>query len=172
MFDRNQISDKLTTLIEQIRLVVFDFDGVFTGNTVYVFEDGREAVRCWRGDGLGLRKLEHLAITPMILSTERNPVVNARARKLNIRCENGIENKYLRLQEIVAQQGLRFDQVAYVGNDINDRKCLGAVGLPIVVCDAHPDLAALSRYRTKTPGGRGAVREICDLFDHVLSKRR
>ena len=171
MYDRQQITDELISQIRHIRLVVFDFDGVFTDNTVYVFEDGREAVRCWRGDGLGLRILESLAITPMILSTEKNPVVGERARKLNIRCESGIQDKFARLTEIVGQQGLQFRQVAYVGNDINDRDCLAAAGLPIIVDDAHPELAALARYRTKTPGGRGAVREICDLFARIRSGR-
>lgn len=171
MYDRQQITDELIATIRAIRLVVFDFDGVFTDNTVYVFEDGREAVRCWRGDGLGLRTLEDLAITPMILSTEKNPVVGKRARKLNIRCESGIENKFTRLREIVEQQGLQFRQVAYVGNDVNDRDCLAAAGLPIIVNDAHPALVDLARYRTKAPGGRGAVREICDLFARIRSER-
>ena len=171
MYDRQQITDELISRIRHIRLVVFDFDGVFTDNTVYVFEDGREAVRCWRGDGLGLRILEDLAITPLILSTEKNPVVVKRARKLNIQCESGIQDKFARLTEMVVQQGLQFCQVAYVGNDINDRDCLAAAGLPIIVDDAHPELAALARYRTKTPGGRGAVREICDLFAWIRSGR-
>lgn len=171
MYDRQQITDELISRIRHIRLVVFDFDGVFTDNTVYVFEDGREAVRCWRGDGLGLRTLEDLAITPLILSTEKNPVVVERARKLNIRCESGIQNKYARLTEIIGQLGLQFHQVAYVGNDINDRDCLAAAGVPIVVDDAHPEMVALARYRTKTPGGRGAVREICDLFARIRSGR-
>ena len=171
MFDRKQISDELISLINQIRLVVFDFDGVFTDNTVYVFENGKEAVRCWRGDGLGLRKLEHLAITPIILSTEKNHVVKARAEKLRVHCESGIEDKYARLKEIIEEHELRFDQVAYVGNDMNDFECLAAVGFPIIVNDAHPELSLCARYRTKTPGGRGAVREICDLFAQTLSKR-
>jgi len=170
MFDREQISEELISLMKQIRLVVFDFDGVFTDNTVYVFENGKEAVRCWRGDGLGLRKLELLAITPIILSTEKNQVVKSRSKKLGIQCESGIVDKYTRLQEIVEEHGLRFDQVAYVGNDINDLDCLAAVGFPIVVNDAHPDLSVYARYRTRTPGGRGAVREVCDLFAQVRAR--
>ncbi len=70
-----------------IRLVAFDFDGVFTDNMVYVFENGSEAVRCFRSDGIGLRKLERVGIIPVIISTETNQVVAKRSQKLNIRCE-------------------------------------------------------------------------------------
>jgi YrbI family 3-deoxy-D-manno-octulosonate 8-phosphate phosphatase len=62
------------------------------------------------------------------------------------------------------------DQVAFVGNDINDQTCLNHVGLPIVVKDAHPDVVSMALYQTNHPGGRGAVREVCDLFDQVLAK--
>ena len=62
-----------------VRLVVFDFDGVFTDNTVYVAEDGTESVRCWRGDGLGLTAVQRLGLQVLILSTEVNPVVTARS---------------------------------------------------------------------------------------------
>ncbi len=72
-------------LISKIRLIAFDFDGVFTDNMVYVSEDGTETVRCFRSDGIGLQKLRQLGIEMMIISTEANPVVSARARKLKIR---------------------------------------------------------------------------------------
>jgi YrbI family 3-deoxy-D-manno-octulosonate 8-phosphate phosphatase len=65
--------------------------------------------------------------------------------------------------------GIPLDEVAYVGNDINDEACLKCVGLPIVVQDAHPDVLPLARFQTRRPGGRGAVREICDLFERTLS---
>lgn len=149
--------------ILKLRLMAFDFDGVFTDNAVFVFEDGREAVRCSRFDGLGLRRLEACGVEPIILSTEANPVVQARAAKLKIRARNGLDNKLTILQEEVAARGLLTDQVGYVGNDINDESCLRLVGLPIVVADSHPEVLHLGRYRTSRPGGHGAVREICDL---------
>jgi 3-deoxy-D-manno-octulosonate 8-phosphate phosphatase (KDO 8-P phosphatase) len=65
--------------------------------------------------------------------------------------------------------GLSFEQVAFVGNDINDLACLTAVGLPIVVGDAHPDVVSVAYYQTELLGGQGAVREVCDLFDRVLA---
>ncbi len=153
--------------IRAVRLVAFDFDGVFTDNTVYVSEDGSEAVRCWRGDGLGLRKLERLGVTPVIISTETNPVVLSRARKLKIRCLQGVEDKRAALESLARELGLVLAQVAFVGNDINDLPCLNSVGLPIVVQDAHPDVLPSARYRTQRAGGKGAVREVCDLFEQV-----
>ncbi|NJD69610.1 MAG: 3-deoxy-D-manno-octulosonate 8-phosphate phosphatase [Candidatus Methylomirabilota bacterium] len=159
----------LEELIRAIRLVVFDFDGVFTDNTVYVFEDGREAVRCFRGDGIGLQKLERLGVATLIISTETNPVVSARSRKLGIRCVQGCHDKRAVLESNVLDMGLSLTQVAFVGNDINDLPCLTRVVLPIVVQDAHPDVIPYARYQTSVRGGYGAVREICDLFERVLT---
>lgn len=147
-----------------VRLVVFDFDGVFTDNTVYVSEDGTESVRCWRGDGLGLQAIQRLGLHVLILSTEVNPVVSARARKLRVECVQGCDDKRARLEAIVRERGLTMDRVAYVGNDVNDLGCLEAVRVPIVVGDAHPAVVPVARVRTERPGGRGAVREVCDLL--------
>jgi 3-deoxy-D-manno-octulosonate 8-phosphate phosphatase (KDO 8-P phosphatase) len=157
-------------VIRKIRLVAFDFDGVFTDNMVYVFEDGSEAVRCFRGDGIGLQKLQRLGIEVAVISTETNPVVTARARKLKIRCVQNCKDKRTELENMVRVMGISLSEAAFVGNDINDRECLQCVGLPIAVCDAHPDIIPLALYRTKRPGGHGAVREICDLFEHTFAE--
>lgn len=173
MTNSSSISDnqQLKELIRSIRLVAFDFDGVFTDNMVYVFQDGSEAVRCSRADGLGLRKLERAGIHTVIISTETNPVVTARSGKLGLRCIQSCEDKRATLDEIVKELGLSLAEVAFVGNDINDLPCLTVVALPIVVHDAHEDVLSHARYRTKAPGGRGAVREVCDLFERaILSK--
>lgn len=158
----------LAETVRRLRLVVFDFDGVFTDNTVYVFEDGREAVRCWRGDGLGVARLMEKGIDCMILSTETNPVVTARARKLGMACIQGQPDKRRALETILAEKGLAPDQAAFLGNDVNDAGCLDLVGLAMVVADAHGDVAGLADLRTEAAGGRGAVREVCDLIAGVL----
>ena len=158
-------------VIRKIRLVAFDFDGVFTDNMVYVFQDGTEAVRCSRGDGIGLQKLARLGIETVIISTESNPVVSARARKLKIRCVQDCTNKRKTLEDIAREAGISLAEVAFVGNDINDEACLTCVGMPIVVQDAHPDVLPLARYRTQKPGGNGAVREICDLFERTFEAK-
>ncbi|VAX23729.1 3-deoxy-D-manno-octulosonate 8-phosphate phosphatase [hydrothermal vent metagenome] len=154
---------------KDIKLIVFDFDGVFTDNTVFVFEDGREAVRCDRSDGLGLSKLRKRGVDMMILSTEANTVVSSRARKLKLRCVQNISDKLGELTSIVAGKSIELSQVAFMGNDINDAGCLKAAGLPITTNDAHPDVKNLGAYVTKRNGGQGAVREFCDWFDKALS---
>ena len=166
----NPNPNSIEKVIRKIRLIGFDFDGVFTDNLVYVFEDGAEAVRCSRGDGIGLQKLKHLGIESVIISTESNPVVSARARKLQIRCVQNCADKRKALEHIADEIGISLDEVAFVGNDINDLPCLTCVALPIVVQDAHRDVIELALYQTKNPGGCGAVREICDLFEQTLAK--
>lgn len=161
------VDDDVRRRILALRLLIFDFDGVFTDNAVWVLEDGRELVRCSRFDGFGLRRLEASGVEPLILSTEVNPVVRARARKLKIAARNGLDDKLAALREEAAARGLSLDAIGYVGNDVNDQACLRSVGLPVVVADAHPEVAGLGRLVTTRPGGHGAVREICDLIHAV-----
>ena len=165
-----EASAALAEQVRRTRLVVFDFDGVFTDNLVYIFENGMEAVRCTRADGLGLRKLDRAGIASVVISTEVNPVVQVRCRKLRVRCISGCEDKGAALAALADEMHLTFEQIAFVGNDINDAPCLSVVGLPIIVADAHPDVHQYATYRTQTAGGRGAVREVCDLFERVLSE--
>jgi YrbI family 3-deoxy-D-manno-octulosonate 8-phosphate phosphatase len=166
------ISSTLLERVGRLRLVVFDFDGVFTDNAVYVSQDGSEMVRCFRGDGIGLRKLDRLGIHSAILSSESNPVVTARSRKLQIRCLQGCENKEVSLRALLEELGVGWEETAFVGNDLNDRGCLALVGLPIVVQDAHPDVLGEALYRTATRGGYGAVREVCDLIERLRDPAR
>ena len=84
------ISEKI---LSTLRLVAFDFDGVFTDNTVSVDQNGIESVRCWRSDGIGLERLHSIGINTIIISTETNPVVSARAKKLKITCIQGVQDK-------------------------------------------------------------------------------
>jgi 3-deoxy-D-manno-octulosonate 8-phosphate phosphatase (KDO 8-P phosphatase) len=168
--EHEDINPVLEEAIRKIRLVAFDFDGVFTDNMVYVLQDGSEAVRCNRSDGIGLQKLKKLGIETVIISTESNPVVFARAQKLKIRCFQNCEDKRKTLENVGQEFGISLDEVAFVGNDINDQPCLNHVGLPIVVQDAHLDVIPLAAYCTEKRGGSGAVREVCDLFEKVLAK--
>lgn len=161
-------ADLIAERVRALKLVIFDFDGVFTDNLVYVLEDGREAVRCSRAEGLGLRRLEQLDIEAVILSTEVNAVVGARGAKLKIQVLQGCEDKLASLKALLESRRLDPSQVAFVGNDLNDLDCLRWVGLPIVVHDAHADVLDVAIYRTKRRGGNGAVREVCDLVASVL----
>jgi len=160
----NRISISLKKKIQRLRLVVFDFDGVFTDNHVYVLEDGSEALRFWRGDGLGLERLRRAGMDLMVLSTEKNKLVSSRCAKLKIKCIQGVSDKVGVLKSVLNKKKIPFCSVAFVGNDINDRECLKQVGVPVVVCDARKEVYRLAVYRTRTRGGKGAVREVCDLI--------
>lgn len=157
----------LTQRLAAVRLVAFDFDGVFTDNRVWVSDDGHETVCCTRADGLGLQKLGRLGIGTIIISTETNPVVSVRARKLAIRCIQGCDDKAAAFASACREAGVDPDDAVFVGNDINDAACLAMAGLPIVVADAHREVRPLAAYRTHAAGGQGAVREVCDLIDRA-----
>jgi len=165
------IDPKLVKKIRQIRLIAFDFDGVFTNNMVYVNQDGVESVRCSRSDGIGLSNLNSLGVEKIIISTETNPVVTTRAKKLKIDCIQGCKDKRAVLKELAEDKGLALNQIAFMGNDVNDLTCLEMVGLPIVVADSHPDVINFGKYRTRLRGGEGAVREICDLFVNIFDEQ-
>jgi 3-deoxy-D-manno-octulosonate 8-phosphate phosphatase (KDO 8-P phosphatase) len=161
MDSAHTIPDRKT--LSDIRLLVFDFDGVFTENGVWISDLGQEWVRCSRLDGMGIKLLKAAGTVEMVvLSTEENPVVSRRCEKLQLPCIQGCEDKKARLLELLAEKAIGADQAAYVGNDINDATCLEIVGLPIVVSDAHESVRSLARWVTRSPGGQGAVREICD----------
>jgi N-acylneuraminate cytidylyltransferase len=147
-----------------ISAIVFDFDGVFTDNRVMVFEDGREAVLCHRGDGLGLGQLKNLGIPILVLSTEKNPVVQARSSKLCLECRQGCDDKLTALQTWLKEVGADASTTIYVGNDANDLACLKSVGCPVIVADAHPSVRDVALLTLSAPGGFGALRELCDLI--------
>lgn len=146
------------------RLLVFDFDGVMTDNSVIVNESGSEAVICDRGDGLGIQKLRETNIELIVLSTEVNTVVEARCNKLKIECIQGCDDKLLTLKRIAKERSIHPSNICYVGNDLNDLDCMKWVDMPIAVNNAVEEIKSLSSYITKNSGGKGAVREICELF--------
>ena len=156
-------------LIRRPSAVIFDFDGVFTDNKVYVFDDGREAVACNRSDGLGIGLLHRTGLPLLVLSAEKNPVVAARCRKLTLECIQGVKDKLPALQKWLADRKLNIQHAVYVGNDVNDLECMAAVGFPIAVADAYPQIKAVAKLVLKAPGGNGAVREVCDLVITTLT---
>jgi 3-deoxy-D-manno-octulosonate 8-phosphate phosphatase (KDO 8-P phosphatase) len=153
---------ELLPLLERVRFAVFDFDGVFTDNRVWVNERGEEALAFSRSDGLGLRRLDEVAVRCLIVSMEENPIVGARARKLRVDCLQGIADKLAVLRERTAEAGVSLEQTAFIGNDINDAECLRAVGCPVVPADAWPEVKPLARWVLSRTGGSGCVREFCD----------
>ena len=161
-----QEKEKPTMMVSlgEVRALVFDFDGVFTDNTVYVFEDGREAVVCSRSDGLGLDKLRNARLPMLVLSTEKNQVVAARCKKVKLPYLQGVGDKLPALKKWLSERHVALDKTAYLGNDVNDLACMQAVGWPVAVADAYPEVKQVARLVLKKPGGRGAIRELADLL--------
>jgi 3-deoxy-D-manno-octulosonate 8-phosphate phosphatase (KDO 8-P phosphatase) len=152
-----------------IHTVAFDFDGVFTDNKVWVDQDGRECVRCDRGDGLALdlvrafQRRGRLTAEFFILSREHNPVVLARARKLRLACHQAIGDKLSFIQQHLAarfpNQDDTFAGLVYVGNDPNDLPVMRRAGHAVAPADAHPTVRAVAHLVLSQSGGEGCVRE-------------
>ncbi|MEU9111830.1 acylneuraminate cytidylyltransferase [Streptomyces sp. NPDC048483] len=145
---------------DDIDAVVLDFDGTQTDDRVLIDADGREIVAVHRGDGLGIAALRKAELKLLILSTEQNPVVAARARKLQVPVLHGIDRKDLALKQWCEEAGIDPERVLYVGNDVNDLPCFDLVGWPVAVAGAHDVVRGAARAVTATPGGSGAIREI------------
>ncbi|MFC9847283.1 cytidylyltransferase domain-containing protein [Streptomyces sp. NPDC060223] len=158
LFDANRPGTLPTA--SDIDAVVLDFDGTQTDDRVLIDSDGREVVSVHRGDGLGIAALRKSGLSMLILSTEQNPVVAARARKLQIPVLHGIDRKDLALKQWCEEQGIAPERVLYVGNDVNDLPCFALVGWPVAVASAHDVVRAAARAVTTVPGGDGAIREI------------
>ncbi len=156
--------------LRKVRIIFFDFDGVFTDNFVYVDSNGVESVRCYRGDGIGIELIKSIGIIPIILSTEKNKVVSKRASKLNITCFQGIQDKEKKIKNWAKKNKYNLEQFAFVGNDLNDLEALRIVGVPIITNDAVADLQTYKFNKTKSNGGNGAVREVCEILYKVLKK--
>lgn len=148
--------------------LVMDFDGVHTDDAAIVDEHGTESVRVSRSDGLGLSMLRAAGLPMLILSKERNPVVTARATKLQVEVAQGIDGKADALRRWCSERGLDPARVAYVGNDINDLEAFDVVGWPIAVADAQPAVLARARVVLTRRGGSGALREVAE---RVLAAR-
>lgn len=147
-----------------VELIVFDFDGVMTDNRVYVDQNGVETVAAHRGDGMGIELLRKAGVEMMVLSTEKNPVVAARCRKLKLPYQHGIGKKGEALAKILGERGLSGESVIFVGNDVNDLPCFPLVGCAVVVADAHTSALARADLILTRNGGEGAVRELCDML--------
>jgi YrbI family 3-deoxy-D-manno-octulosonate 8-phosphate phosphatase len=144
--------------------VVTDFDGVHTDDRAYLSQDGTESVAVSRSDGMGIALLKMAGVPVLILSTEVNPVVRARADKHGVPVLHGVADKAAVLEKWLHDAGWDPARVAYVGNDVNDLGCLALVGWPIATPDAHPSVLAAARLVLTRHGGDGAIREVCDLI--------
>ena len=143
-------------------LLVYDFDGVMTDNRVLVFQDGTEAVFANRADGWGVEQLRKAGFMQIILSTETNTVVSARAKKLQIKVLQSSADKACDLRAYCQSQGIDMRKVLYVGNDVNDLDAMRLVGCAVAPADAHPKVLAIAKYVTQARSGEGVIKEISE----------
>ena len=148
-----------------IRLAAFDVDGVLTNGQLFLGPQGEEYKVFDVRDGQGLVMLRESGMALAIITGRRSAVVAARMAELGIEfVYQGQRDKLAALAELEARLGIASAQVCYTGDDLPDVPVLRRVGLPVTVADAHPACIEVARYRTRAPGGRGAVREICELL--------
>lgn len=146
--------------------IVFDFDGVMTDDRVLTTSTGDEAVLCSREDGQGISRAKRWNVPLLILSSEENPVVAARAKKLGIDVIQGagLSAKLALLEVWASSRGFRLPNIVYVGNDLNDVDCMKAVGFSFAPSSARECAKDAADCILANPGGRGAVRECLEII--------
>ena len=151
---------------DSVKMVVTDFDGVITDGRVWVNGDGVETVAASRSDSMRIRQMRAAGIEVMILSSEVDNVVSARARKMGIQAIHGmgLDGKGEVLKKVLAEKNLNAAEVVYLGNDFNDLPRFDVAGWAVAVADAYPEVLRAADYVLKTNGGFGALRELCDLI--------
>ena len=150
----------------KIDLIICDFDGVITDNRVWVDKDGAETVAAYRSDSVRVKDMRAIGIDVMILSSEPNRVVEARARKMGVEAIHGIalHDKGRVMREVLEKKNIKAENVIYIGNDINDLPCFEVAGWSVAVADAYPEVIRAADYVLNKAGGHGALRELCDLL--------
>ena len=152
------------TVFGSVDLIVYDFDGVMTDNRVLTFQDGTEAVWANRSDGLGINLIKELGITQIIISTESNQVVEARATKVGLPVMYNISNKLEALTRYCTKHSFDFQKTIFVGNDINDLEAMQAVAHPVAPSDAHFEIKSIAKLILDSKGGDGVIRELADIL--------
>lgn len=149
---------------ENIKTIVSDFDGVMTDNRVLVDSDGKESVFVSRADGQAIHILRSMGIDLVIMSSEANKVVKKRAEKMQVQCIQSVLNKAECLKEYCSEKGILPQDVAYIGNDVNDLEAMRLVGFKIVPNDAYGEVKSIADYITEVRGGQGVIREIASII--------
>ena len=154
-----------------IRLLICDVDGVMSDGLIYMGNHGEELKAFNVRDGYGIRCLITSDIEVAIITGRNAKLVENRAKTLGItHLYQGQSNKLIAFEQILRDLSLTPEQVAYIGDDLIDWPVMAKVGLSVAVADAHPLLLPKAHYVTQIPGGRGAVRELCDLILQAQGK--
>ena len=161
---------KINFNIKKVDAFFFDFDGVLTNNLVIINENGSESVICNRSDGLGFNFLNKICKNIYILSSEKNPVVKNRAKKLKVKCYQGLTNKLDTLKLISKKTGIDLKKSVYVGNDLNDYDAMRQCKIKICPKDSHKKIISIADFLLKKKGGDGVVIELIEsVFNEELS---
>ena len=148
-----------------VRLVIFDVDGVLTDGSLFIGDDAEEYKAFNSKDGHGMKMLQDSGVTIAIITGRTSRVVEHRMSSLGIEhVFQGRLEKVPAYHELISQLGFATDQVAYVGDDVVDLGVMRRVGLAIAVQDAHPLVKQHAHWQTEHPGGRGAARDVCELI--------
>jgi 3-deoxy-D-manno-octulosonate 8-phosphate phosphatase (KDO 8-P phosphatase) len=159
------MSDPVLELARGIRLLVLDVDGVLTDGRLYLSANGEEFKAFHVRDGSGLVAVQKAGIVVAIISGRDSAAVRRRAEELGIRhVRQGVGDKAAALDELMREAGARAEEVACVGDDSPDVPMLRKARLAVAVADAHASAVAAAHWVTTAKGGRGAVREVCDLL--------
>ena len=153
----------LVEKIRKLKVLILDVDGVLTDGRIIISDDGQET-KCFHvRDGHGLKMIQRAGIEVIFLTGRKSRVVEHRALELGIKkVHQGVRDKLSVFNEILASEGLIPEQVAYAGDDIVDLPVLSRAGFSITVSDAHDEVLKAVDLVTKNPGGRGAIREVCE----------
>jgi 3-deoxy-D-manno-octulosonate 8-phosphate phosphatase (KDO 8-P phosphatase) len=155
----------LTKILEGIKLLVLDVDGVMTDGRIFINDQGEETKAYHVRDGYGIRMLMDAGIDVAIITGRRSKSVGHRADDLGIRhVYQGVADKKAVCAKLLEEKGLSGDQVCFIGDDLQDFPLLRLVGLPVAVADAVREVREIALYITEKNGGCGAVREICELI--------
>jgi 3-deoxy-D-manno-octulosonate 8-phosphate phosphatase (KDO 8-P phosphatase) len=148
-----------------IRLVIFDVDGVLTDGSLYLGDDGQEYKAFYSRDGLGMTLLQSTGVRLAVITGRSSQVVKMRMESLGIsEIYQGYQDKLPAYAELKQRLALSDAEIAYVGDDLVDLPIMRRVGLAIAVNDAHPNVLELAHWRTRSPGGRSAAREVCEFI--------
>ncbi len=151
--------------IQKIRLLILDFDGVLTDNTVYVSEDGKETVRCSRSDGLGIKAIEKAGYKVIVLSTEKNCVVGKRCEKLGLEFHQGVSNKKEYTENFILHEyNLCHENILYIGNDLNDLPMMSTGCLTACPSDSHKKVMKICDINLTKKGGEGLTMHVASLI--------